>query len=60
VFGRCNTLETAVQRDLCPIKVASERLRQYLFQLTIAGTMSARDVQFPQTQFFKRSTEGAA
>jgi 2-keto-4-pentenoate hydratase/2-oxohepta-3-ene-1,7-dioic acid hydratase in catechol pathway len=32
---------------------AAEDLHAYVFGLTIANDVSARDVQLPQTQFFK-------
>lgn len=36
-----------------PVTVTRESLHQYVFGLTIANDVSARDVQLPQTQFFK-------
>lgn len=36
-----------------PVTVAPERLHEYVFGITIANDVSARDVQLPQTQFFK-------
>jgi 2-keto-4-pentenoate hydratase/2-oxohepta-3-ene-1,7-dioic acid hydratase in catechol pathway len=36
-----------------PVTVAPERLHEYVFGVTIANDVSARDVQLPQTQFFK-------
>ncbi|MBW7964891.1 fumarylacetoacetate hydrolase family protein [Bradyrhizobium sp. BR 10261] len=35
------------------IKVTRETLADYVFAITIANDLSARDVQLPQTQFFK-------
>lgn len=36
-----------------PVKVTPENLHEYVFGLTIANDVSARDVQLPQMQFFK-------
>jgi 2-keto-4-pentenoate hydratase/2-oxohepta-3-ene-1,7-dioic acid hydratase in catechol pathway len=36
-----------------PVKVTPETLKDYVFAATIANDISARDVQLPQTQFFK-------
>ena len=36
-----------------PVTVTRETLAEYVFALTIANDVSARDVQLPQTQFFK-------
>jgi len=36
-----------------PVTVTPERLHDYVFGMTIANDVSARDVQLPQTQFFK-------
>ena len=36
-----------------PVTVTPERLHEYVFAMTIANDVSARDVQLPQTQFFK-------
>ena len=36
-----------------PVQVTPERLHEYVFGVTIANDVSARDVQLPQTQFFK-------
>lgn len=36
-----------------PVTVTAETLHEYVFGLTIANDVSARDVQLPQTQFFK-------
>jgi len=36
-----------------PVSVTPERLHDYVFGVTIANDVSARDVQLPQTQFFK-------
>lgn len=36
-----------------PVTVTPERLHEYVFGVTIANDVSARDVQLPQTQFFK-------
>jgi 2-keto-4-pentenoate hydratase/2-oxohepta-3-ene-1,7-dioic acid hydratase in catechol pathway len=36
-----------------PVTVTAENLHEYVFGLTIANDVSARDVQIPQTQFFK-------
>lgn len=36
-----------------PITVTAETLHEYVFGLTIANDVSARDVQLPETQFFK-------
>ncbi len=36
-----------------PVTVTSERLKDYVFGIAIANDLSARDVQLPQTQFFK-------
>jgi 2-keto-4-pentenoate hydratase/2-oxohepta-3-ene-1,7-dioic acid hydratase in catechol pathway len=36
-----------------PVSVTPERLHEYVFGVTIANDVSARDVQLPQTQFFK-------
>jgi 2-keto-4-pentenoate hydratase/2-oxohepta-3-ene-1,7-dioic acid hydratase in catechol pathway len=36
-----------------PVTVTPESLHEYVFGLTIANDVSARDVQLPQTQFFK-------
>jgi 2-keto-4-pentenoate hydratase/2-oxohepta-3-ene-1,7-dioic acid hydratase in catechol pathway len=36
-----------------PVKVTPETLHEYVFGLTIANDVSARDVQIPQSQFFK-------
>jgi 2-keto-4-pentenoate hydratase/2-oxohepta-3-ene-1,7-dioic acid hydratase in catechol pathway len=36
-----------------PVTVTAENLHEYLFGMTIANDVSARDVQLPQTQFFK-------
>lgn len=36
-----------------PVTVTPERLHEYVFGMTIANDVSARDVQLPQTQFFK-------
>ena len=36
-----------------PVTVTRETLKDYVFAATIANDISARDVQIPQTQFFK-------
>jgi 2-keto-4-pentenoate hydratase/2-oxohepta-3-ene-1,7-dioic acid hydratase in catechol pathway len=36
-----------------PVSVTPERLHEYVFGVTMANDVSARDVQLPQTQFFK-------
>jgi 2-keto-4-pentenoate hydratase/2-oxohepta-3-ene-1,7-dioic acid hydratase in catechol pathway len=36
-----------------PVTVTPDRLHEYVFGVTIANDVSARDVQLPQTQFFK-------
>jgi 2-keto-4-pentenoate hydratase/2-oxohepta-3-ene-1,7-dioic acid hydratase in catechol pathway len=36
-----------------PVTVTRDRLHEYVFGVTIANDVSARDVQLPQTQFFK-------
>jgi 2-keto-4-pentenoate hydratase/2-oxohepta-3-ene-1,7-dioic acid hydratase in catechol pathway len=36
-----------------PVEVSAESLHEYVFGVTIANDVSARDVQLPQTQFFK-------
>ena len=36
-----------------PVTVTAETLKDYVFAATIANDISARDVQLPQTQFFK-------
>jgi 2-keto-4-pentenoate hydratase/2-oxohepta-3-ene-1,7-dioic acid hydratase in catechol pathway len=36
-----------------PVTVTQETLRDYVYAATIANDISARDVQLPQTQFFK-------
>lgn len=36
-----------------PVTVTAENLHEYVFGMTIADDVSARDVQLPQTQFFK-------
>ena len=36
-----------------PLAVTRETLKDYVFGVTIANDLSARDVQLPQTQFFK-------
>ncbi len=36
-----------------PVSVTRETLKDYVFAATIANDISARDVQIPQTQFFK-------
>lgn len=36
-----------------PVTVTPERMHEYVFGMTIANDVSARDVQLPQTQFFK-------
>ena len=36
-----------------PVTVKRESLADYVFAITIANDLSARDVQLPQTQFFK-------
>jgi 2-keto-4-pentenoate hydratase/2-oxohepta-3-ene-1,7-dioic acid hydratase in catechol pathway len=36
-----------------PVTVTADRLHEYVFGMTIANDVSARDVQLPQTQFFK-------
>ena len=36
-----------------PVTVTRETLKDYIFAATIANDISARDVQIPQTQFFK-------
>src|SRR3954468_23992513 len=36
-----------------PVTVTADTLHEYVFGLTIANDVSARDVQLPQTQFFK-------
>ena len=36
-----------------PVTVTAENLHEYVFGVTIANDVSARDVQLPQTQFFK-------
>jgi 2-keto-4-pentenoate hydratase/2-oxohepta-3-ene-1,7-dioic acid hydratase in catechol pathway len=36
-----------------PVEVTAANLHEYVFGLTIANDVSARDVQLPQTQFFK-------
>ena len=36
-----------------PMTVKAENLAEYVFGITIANDVSARDVQLPQTQFFK-------
>jgi 2-keto-4-pentenoate hydratase/2-oxohepta-3-ene-1,7-dioic acid hydratase in catechol pathway len=37
----------------CPITLTPDTLHEYVFGMTIANDVSARDVQLPQTQFFK-------
>jgi 2-keto-4-pentenoate hydratase/2-oxohepta-3-ene-1,7-dioic acid hydratase in catechol pathway len=36
-----------------PVTVTPERLHEYVFGVTMANDVSARDVQLPQSQFFK-------
>lgn len=36
-----------------PVVVTAENLHEYVFGITIANDISARDVQLPETQFFK-------
>lgn len=36
-----------------PVTVTRENLSEYVFGITIANDVSARDIQIPQTQFFK-------
>ena len=36
-----------------PVTVTADALHEYVFGITIANDVSARDVQLPQTQFFK-------
>jgi 2-keto-4-pentenoate hydratase/2-oxohepta-3-ene-1,7-dioic acid hydratase in catechol pathway len=36
-----------------PVTVTTERLKDYVFGIAVANDLSARDVQLPQTQFFK-------
>jgi 2-keto-4-pentenoate hydratase/2-oxohepta-3-ene-1,7-dioic acid hydratase in catechol pathway len=36
-----------------PVTITQETLRDYVFAVTIANDISARDVQIPQAQFFK-------
>jgi 2-keto-4-pentenoate hydratase/2-oxohepta-3-ene-1,7-dioic acid hydratase in catechol pathway len=36
-----------------PVTLTSDRLKDFVFGLAIANDLSARDVQLPQTQFFK-------
>jgi 2-keto-4-pentenoate hydratase/2-oxohepta-3-ene-1,7-dioic acid hydratase in catechol pathway len=36
-----------------PVTVTADNLAEYVFGITIANDVSARDVQIPQTQFFK-------
>jgi 2-keto-4-pentenoate hydratase/2-oxohepta-3-ene-1,7-dioic acid hydratase in catechol pathway len=36
-----------------PVAVTAENLHEYVFGVTIANDVSARDVQLPETQFFK-------
>jgi 2-keto-4-pentenoate hydratase/2-oxohepta-3-ene-1,7-dioic acid hydratase in catechol pathway len=36
-----------------PVRVTAENLHEHVFGVTIANDVSARDVQLPQTQFFK-------
>lgn len=36
-----------------PVTVTAENLADYVFGITIANDVSARDIQIPQTQFFK-------
>ena len=36
-----------------PVTVTREQLKDYVFAVAIANDLSARDVQLPQTQFFK-------
>ena len=36
-----------------PVTVTSDQLKDYVFGIAIANDLSARDVQLPQTQFFK-------
>jgi 2-keto-4-pentenoate hydratase/2-oxohepta-3-ene-1,7-dioic acid hydratase in catechol pathway len=36
-----------------PVSVPPDRLHEYVFGVTMANDVSARDVQLPQTQFFK-------
>ena len=36
-----------------PVAVTRKRLKDYIFAIAIANDLSARDVQLPQTQFFK-------
>lgn len=36
-----------------PIKLTLENIHEYVFGLTIANDLSARDIQIPQMQFFK-------
>jgi 2-keto-4-pentenoate hydratase/2-oxohepta-3-ene-1,7-dioic acid hydratase in catechol pathway len=38
---------------LSPVHVTNETLKDYVFAITIANDLSARDVQLPQMQFFK-------
>ncbi|MGP0094276.1 MAG: fumarylacetoacetate hydrolase family protein [Xanthobacteraceae bacterium] len=44
VFRRCVS---------SPVTVTPDTLKDYVFAVTIANDISARDVQLPQTQFFK-------
>jgi len=36
-----------------PLTVTADSLHEYIFGITIANDVSARDIQLPQTQFFK-------
>ncbi|WP_288427644.1 fumarylacetoacetate hydrolase family protein [uncultured Agrobacterium sp.] len=36
-----------------PVKVTDANIAEYVFGITIANDVSARDIQIPQTQFFK-------
>lgn len=36
-----------------PVTVTNDRLKEFVFGIAVANDLSARDVQLPQTQFFK-------
>jgi 2-keto-4-pentenoate hydratase/2-oxohepta-3-ene-1,7-dioic acid hydratase in catechol pathway len=43
-----------------PVKVTRDSLKDFVFAVTIANDLSARDVQLPQMQFFKGAIVGSA
>jgi 2-keto-4-pentenoate hydratase/2-oxohepta-3-ene-1,7-dioic acid hydratase in catechol pathway len=56
LLGAHGVRTLVVERDTAitaPVTVTLESLHEHLFGVTIADDVSARDVQLPQTQFFK-------